>query len=122
MRYAHSFDVLPSGELHVAADHQRLAPDVAQQLVGYLRGATAVMRTTASKPDEVDPESGLAFGQSMYFDGEWYWLESLADYVERYGLAPQVAFVEHCRDAEFAARQPTESEVAALRTELGVTS
>ena len=70
--------------------------------------------------DVMAPEKGPRIRKSIYSDGEWFWSESLPDYVENYLLKPSDEFLDHCRAHEFVPARPTVDQINEILTMLGV--
>lgn len=73
-----------------------LAADTRQQVADYLRGGTIIGALMGHSVDVLDGRFSVAGGFALLTDGEWYWRQDAADYVEQYGIAPPDEFVWQC--------------------------
>jgi hypothetical protein len=95
--------------------HVRLAADERAVVAGYLYGAEAVMYTTATMVDVMEPERGEVVPLSFRTDGEYVWPEAVAYYVDQHGLAPCSRLLDAIRSAGYQPRRP--GSVALFRAE-----
>lgn len=70
-------------------------PELRHALVGYLSGAPLVIRAQGYEPDPLDPPQPPRVPVGYRSDGTWVWQEASAYYLDRYGVAPEDALVEH---------------------------
>jgi hypothetical protein len=95
-------------------------PELRRALVSYLSGAPLVIRAQGYEPDPLDPQGRPRVPVSYRSDGTWVWQEASAYYLDRYGVAPQDALVEHIQrqgytpPAELSAGAGAAAEQAAL--------
>jgi hypothetical protein len=66
-----------------------------ERLLTYLRGGHAVLTTTATMEDILDPEAGPVVPTSFRTDGEWIWTDTVEYYLSRHGLAPDAELSRH---------------------------
>jgi hypothetical protein len=66
-----------------------------ERVLGYLRGGTPVLTTTAGMPDILDPAAGPVVPTSFRTDGAWIWTDTVAYYLSRHGLAPDARLAAH---------------------------
>ncbi|KJE22122.1 hypothetical protein FF36_03554 [Frankia torreyi] len=91
-------ETLPVGEERIA-------------VLGYLNSGEFLLRTTGRTEDVVDPSRGKVVPISFRTDGNWIWTDSIAYYLEAYGLAPQPEFLAHIRDREYRYVRPVEEQI-----------
>jgi hypothetical protein len=79
-------------------DHPRLAdgPDRAA-VADYLRSGPHVLMTPMLMDDVLDPERRGVVPMSFRTDGEWIWTDTIAYYLDEYGLAPESGLLAHIR-------------------------
>jgi hypothetical protein len=70
-------------------------PELRRALLGYLRGAPLVLRAQGYEPDPLDPDRRAAVPVGYRSDGTWVWQEASGYYLDRYGIAPVDALLEH---------------------------
>jgi hypothetical protein len=66
-----------------------------ERLLAYLRGGHAVLTTTATMEDILDPDAGPVVPTSFRTDGEWIWTDTVEYYLNRHGLAPDAELTRH---------------------------
>jgi hypothetical protein len=95
-------------------------PDLRRALVGYLGGAPLVLRAQGYEPDPLDPDRRPTVPIGYRSDGTWVWQEASAYYLDRYGVAPEEALLEHIQrhgytpPVELSAEATAAAESAAL--------
>lgn len=122
VRVAAVFDrVDGSGRPWFSPNRWRVAdPELRQALTGYLRGAPLVLRAHGYEPDPLDPDPRPTVPVGYRSDGTWVWQEASAYYLDRYGVAPEDALLEHIHrrgyaaPAELPAQALADAEAAAL--------
>ncbi|MEV0058178.1 hypothetical protein AB0H34_47820 [Saccharopolyspora shandongensis] len=83
-----------------APDHPRMDNEAERgQILDYLRAGAALMITTATLDDVVDPSRGAVVPMSLRTDGTWIWPDTIAYYLEHHHLAPDPDLLAHIRDA-----------------------
>ncbi|MFF3856064.1 hypothetical protein [Micromonospora sp. NPDC002575] len=105
-RFDPGHEVLPTG-----AERERV--------LSYLRAGHVLMATTAGAPDVVEPRRGDVVPMSYRTDGAWIWTDTVAYYLERYGLSPDVELMAHLRSA---GDPPVVDSVAAHRAMVALTA
>jgi hypothetical protein len=79
-----------------APGHQVVTDETERErLLTYLRGGHAVLTTTATMEDILDPEAGPVVPTSFRTDGEWIWTDTVEYYLSRHGLAPDAELTTH---------------------------
>ncbi|MBT0768150.1 hypothetical protein KIH74_04405 [Kineosporia sp. J2-2] len=99
LRLARSFDAVRSQEgPQFDPGHPRIeeTAEIAR-LLEYLGGAALVLASDVTMPDVLEPGSGAVVPLSLRTDGTWIWSDSVAYYLERYGLSPEPELWEHLR-------------------------
>jgi hypothetical protein len=66
-----------------------------ERLLAYLRGGHAVLTTTATMDDILDPAAGAVVPTSFRTDGEWIWTDTVEYYLNQHGLAPDAELSRH---------------------------
>ena len=112
-RIAKVFDGANDGVPYYLADHPRLEPQVRSEVLAYLDAGAALLLTTATEPDFVDPARGEAVPMGFRTDGEWIWNDALAYYLTEYGYAPEPEFLASMAAAGY--RCPTPDPEAVQR-------
>lgn len=92
-RIARVFDGALDGVPFYLPNHPRLTPAERAEPLAYLAAGTALLMTTASEPDFVEPSRGEVVPMNFRTDGTWVWNDALAYYLAEYGLAPEPAFL-----------------------------
>jgi hypothetical protein len=92
-RIAKVFDGATDGVPYHLPNHPRLSPAERTAPLAYLAAGTALLMTTASEPDFVEPSRGEVVPMSFRTDGTWVWNDALAYYLAEYGLAPEPEFL-----------------------------
>lgn len=94
---------------HVIEDPAEIA-----RLGDYLRGGYPALTTTTTMTDVIDPAPGAVVPASFRTDGSWIWTDSVAYYLDRYGMAPDPRLTEHieARVAAGAAVPDVDAEAA----------
>lgn len=90
--------------------------DDSAQVLQYLDAGTIVIMAAGKTVDEVDPKGTLPLvpiGWST--DGEYIWPLALEYYLERYSIGFKKEFLQHIRDRDYLAPQPSEDEVEKAR-------
>ena len=87
-------------------------PELRGALTGYLRAAPLVLRAHGYEPDPLDPDRRPTVPVGYRSDGTWVWQEASAYYLDRYGVAPEDALLEHIHRRGYAA--PAELPTQAL--------
>jgi hypothetical protein len=105
-RIAKVFDGATDGVPYYLPDHPRLSPAERTGPLAYLAAGTALMVTTATEPDFVDPARGEVVPMNFRTDGVWVWNDALAYYLSEYGLAPEPDFFTAMRDADWVCPAP----------------
>jgi len=84
------------GNPYITNDHPRIPPGPDRdRLLAYLH-AGQVVAASGRVRDVLDPDSSAwAVPIVLYTDGTWVWDHSCIYYLERYGLAPTAAFIDH---------------------------
>jgi hypothetical protein len=88
-------------------------PELRRALVGYLNSAPLVIRAQGYEPDPLDPQRRPWVPVSYRSDGTWVWQEASAYYLDRYGVAPQDALVEHIQRQGYTPPADLPAEVGA---------
>ncbi|MCX4745827.1 hypothetical protein OG455_09870 [Kitasatospora sp. NBC_01287] len=79
-------------------DHPRLADGPERAVVAdYLRSGPHVLMTPMLMDDVLDPERRGVVPMSYRTDGEWIWTDTIAYYLDEYGLAPESGLLAHIR-------------------------
>ncbi|MFG1849482.1 hypothetical protein [Micromonospora carbonacea] len=89
------------------------------RVLAYLRAGHVLMATTAGAPDVVEPRRGDVVPMSYRTDGTWIWTDTVAYYLESYGLSPDVELMAHLRSA---GDRPVVDAVAAHRAMVALTA
>lgn len=92
-RIAKVFDGATEGVPYYLPEHPRLTPSERTQPLAYLAAGTALLMTTATEPDFVDPTRPDAVPMNFRTDGTWVWNDALAYYLAEYGYAPEPEFL-----------------------------
>ena len=71
------------------------------EVAAYLFGCEAVLLTTATMVDVIEPDRGEVVPLTYRTDGLYVWPEAAAYYVDQYGLAPQVDLLGAVRAADY---------------------
>ncbi|MGI8306443.1 hypothetical protein [Saccharopolyspora hattusasensis] len=101
-----------------APDHPRMDNEAERgQILDYLRAGTALMITTATLEDVVDPARGAVVPMSFRTDGTWIWPDTIAYYLEHHQLAPDPDLLAHIRDAGLL---PPELDTVAIHRAMDV--
>lgn len=108
-------EVDPQGGPRFSTEHLRLEPDERRHVAGYLYGAEAVLLTTATMVDLMDPDRGDVVPLSFRTDGAFVWPESVAYYVDQHGLEPHPPLLAAIRAAQY--RPPRVDGVDLFRAE-----
>lgn len=90
----------------------RLSPDEAARVGDYLEQGAVVMHTTARGVDVLDGDAPVV-PLTIRTDGEYVWTGPVTYYVQKYGVAPDAAFLAHVRARDYEPRHPSEDEIAA---------
>jgi hypothetical protein len=77
------------GHRVVTDSHER------DRMLQYLTSGTPVLHSVARSQDVVKPDAGQVVPASFRTDGEWIWTDTVAYYLERYGLAPDEELAAH---------------------------
>jgi hypothetical protein len=101
IRIAKVFDGVTDGVPYYLPEHPRLSPAERTEPLAYLAAGTALLVTTATEPDFVDPSRGEVVPMNFRTDGEWVWNDALAYYLTEYGLAPETEFLAAMREADW---------------------
>ena len=117
-RIAKVFDGADDGVPYYLPDHPRLTPAERAQPLAYLAAGTALLVTTASEPDFVEPSRGEVVPMNFRTDGTWVWNDALAYYLAEYGLAPEPEFLAAMEAADWVCPTPGSEVVEAALEEL----
>ncbi len=82
-------------------------------VAGYLRGAPVALSAMGLGADVLDPSAAEVVPMNIRTDGTWVWSEALAYFAERYGIAPEPAFLAHLKRNEY--RCPAVDEQTLMR-------
>jgi hypothetical protein len=88
-------------------------PDLRRALLGYLTGAPLVLRAQGYEPDPLDPDRRPAVPVGYRSDGTWVWQDAAGYYLDRYGIAPPEALLEHIQRQGYRPPAELTDEVAA---------
>lgn len=82
----------------------------------YLRTGSVLAASGSSEDDWFTGEKNVA---RMYFrtDGVWAWMESLAYYAEKHGVAPPQEFLEHMKARDWNCPVLTHEQLVAIEQE-----
>jgi hypothetical protein len=105
-RIAKVFDGATNGVPFYLPDHPRLTPSQRTEPLAYLAAGTALLMTTASEPDFVEPSRGEVVPMNFRTDGTWIWNDALAYYLAEYGLAPEPDFLAAMQAAAWICPTP----------------
>jgi hypothetical protein len=97
----HSADRHP--EVRIGLDHQER-----DRVVAYLSRGAPLLITLALSDDVMDPALAGIVPMNFRTDGEWIWSDAIAYYLDRYGLAPDDAFLEHIRQRRYMSTEVDE--------------
>ncbi|MER6587109.1 MULTISPECIES: hypothetical protein [Micromonospora] len=97
LRIARVHDEVDDDGARFAPDRERLSGPELARVAAYLDAGTPVLATTARGPDVVRPERGRVVPMTYRTDGRWLWPESVAYYLQAYGLAPEPDLLAHIR-------------------------
>ena len=90
--------------------------EVKRKVLAYLHSGVAVLRASGLMEDELDPANGKVVPLIYMTDGEWIWSGSDIYYLERHGILPRAAFLEHMAAHRYKApRVSSEAGAEALR-------
>ena len=117
-RIAKVFDGATDGVPYYLPDHPRLSPAERTEPLAYLAAGTALLVTTATEPDFVDPTRGEVVPMNFRTDGTWVWNDALAYYLTEYGLAPEPEFLAAMREAAWVCPTPDDAVVERALEEL----
>ena len=90
-------------------------PEVKRKVLRYLHSGMAFLRASGLMEDELDPSNGKVVPLNYMTDGEWIWSGSDIYYLERHGILPPAAFLEHMAARRYKA--PRVSEGAVMEAE-----
>jgi hypothetical protein len=77
-------------------DHPRVTDEAEKdRLLAYLRGGHAVLTTTATMDDILDPDAGPVVPTSFKTDGEWIWTDTVEYYLNRHDVVPDAELTRH---------------------------
>jgi hypothetical protein len=78
------------------ADHPIVDDPAERKLISaYLHAGRAVLMTTATSDDIVDPGAGAVVPGSFRTDGEWIWTDAVSYYLTEHRLAPDAELMAH---------------------------
>ncbi|MFF0875443.1 hypothetical protein [Micromonospora aurantiaca (nom. illeg.)] len=97
LRIARVFDEVDDDGARFAPGRERLSGTDLALAAAYLDAGTPVLATTARGPDVVEPGRGRVVPMTYRTDGRWLWPESVAYYLQAYGLAPEPDLLAHIR-------------------------
>ncbi|MFI7306389.1 hypothetical protein ACIBM8_24510 [Micromonospora aurantiaca] len=97
LRIARVFDEVDDDGARFTPDRERLSGADLERAAAYLDAGTPVLATTARGPDVVEPARGRVVPMTYRTDGRWLWPESVAYYLQAYGLAPEPDLLAHIR-------------------------
>jgi hypothetical protein len=83
-----------------------------ERLTTYLHSGRLVMRAAGRMRDPLEPERGPVVPMSYRTDGTWLWPDALAYYLERQGVAPELALLCHIEERGY--RPPADVGEAAV--------
>ncbi|HVQ89588.1 MAG TPA: hypothetical protein VMU51_01010 [Mycobacteriales bacterium] len=84
------------------AEHQRIEDEAeAGRMLAYLNAGEPLLVTTAQMDDVVDRSRRNVVPMNFRTDGTWIWTDTTTYYLQRHGLAPDIALVDHIRDASY---------------------
>ncbi|WFE27094.1 hypothetical protein O7623_28230 [Solwaraspora sp. WMMD791] len=98
-----------------ADDRPSLDAAERESVAGYLYGADAVLLTTATMADVVDPELGEVVPLTYRTDGRFVWPDASAYYAQRHGIAPYPPLLAAIRAADY--RPPRTDLASRMRAE-----
>ena len=81
------------------------------RVAAFLSSGTAILATTATVRDALEPGRGEVVPISVRSDGAWVWSDAHAYYAEQHGIAPEVDFYEHIKAQGYRCRQLDSDEV-----------
>ena len=105
-RIAKVFDGAAEGVPYYLPNHPRLTPAERAEPLAYLAAGTALLMTTATEPDFVEPTRGEVVPMNFRTDGTWVWNDALAYYLGEYGFAPEAEFLAAMRAAGWVCPTP----------------
>jgi len=105
-RIAKVFDGATDGVPYYHPNHARLNPKDREPVLAYLTAGTALLLTTATEPDHVDPARGEVVPMNFRTDGAWVWNDALTYYLTEYGLAPEPDFLAAMEAADWQCPTP----------------
>lgn len=114
-RIAKVLDGATDGVPFYLPNHPRLSPTERTAPLSYLAAGTALLMTTASEPDFVEPSRGEVVPMNFRTDGTWVWNDALAYYLAEYGLAPEPEFLAAMDAADWVCPTP---EIEVVETAL----
>ncbi|MEU4164152.1 hypothetical protein [Actinoplanes sp. NPDC026670] len=93
--------------------HERLGPEEAGRVLGFLAAGESLLATTAREHDVLDGTLGPVVPQNFRTDGRWIWTDVSGYYLRTYGLAPDPELLDHIRRCGY--RAPVPDDVARHR-------
>ncbi|PFG98334.1 hypothetical protein A8924_5843 [Saccharopolyspora erythraea NRRL 2338] len=113
VKVARVFDVVhPTSGPGFLPDHPLMDDEAERgQVLDYLRSGTALMITTATLGDVVEPDRGSVVPMSFRTDGSWIWPDTVTYYLEHHRLAPDPELLAHIRESGLL---PPELDAVAL--------
>lgn len=117
-RIAKVFDGADDGVPFYLPTHPRLSPAERDRPLAYLAAGTALLMTTATEPDFVEPKRGEVVPMNFRTDGTWVWNDALAYYLAEYGFAPEQDFLAAMEAAGWTCPTPDAEVVERALEEL----
>lgn len=102
VRVAAVFDAVDPHRGPVFAPEHPVIEDLDEltRLLAYLNNGLPVLTTSAMTTDVMDPDRRECVPLTFRTDGIWVWSEATGYFLERYGLAPEPALLEHLRGCD----------------------
>ncbi|WP_051797190.1 hypothetical protein [Catenuloplanes japonicus] len=96
VRIAALFDKV-AGRPGFAAERETLDEPERGLVLAYLRAGAPVLRTTATMPDVLAPDSGVRVAIGFRTDGRYVWTDAAGHYLDRYGKVADPGLLAHIR-------------------------
>lgn len=95
----------------IANDHPKVSPELAENLVRYLKGGKLLQASRGFDPDLLNPEATPNVRRTTTTDGVYIWGDSEVYYIGKYQLSPGAEFIKYCEGRDFVTRVPTAQEI-----------
>jgi len=88
-------------------------PD-ADRVVAYLRGGHGLIDFMDISDDVFDAERQILGGPSIHTDGDWYWRDDLAYYVQWHNVTPPPGFLALIRERHYIVPEVPDAIIDAM--------